>query len=93
MTAHQPPLPDELLESAQREVWDDASVPLAQRGIRLSWLRELVESVTWHANEPRRRAREAAERAYYQERASIHFDNVRWPDPGLPGIRAIRGEQ
>jgi hypothetical protein len=80
-TTRSVPAPADLLEGGRREGWNDSEVPLAQRGIRLSWLRELVESVTWRANEPRRRALEADERAYYQQKASIHFDNVPWPEP------------
>jgi hypothetical protein len=75
-----PPRPDEMLDQSLDRIWDDASVPLEKRGIRLTWFLELIRSITWHANAPRREALKAEEQAEYQRRASIHFDNVPWPD-------------
>jgi hypothetical protein len=76
-----PPLPDDLLGESEGGTWDDASIPLERRGVSLAWLGELIKSITWYANAPGREALEADERAEYQRRASIHFDNVPWPDP------------
>jgi len=77
-----PPVPpDELLDEAGEGTWDDADVPLEKRGIRLRWFEQFIQSITWHANAPRRAALKAAESAEYQRKASIHFDNVPWPEP------------
>jgi len=75
-----PPPPDALLKQ-HSGTWDDASVPLENRGIRLSWFTDLIHSITWHANAARREALEADQRAEYQRKASIYFANVPWPDP------------
>jgi hypothetical protein len=74
------PRPDELLDRSQSAQWDDASVPLGKRGIRLSWLSELIHSVTWYANSARREALEAEERAARQRWAADHYDGVPYPD-------------
>jgi hypothetical protein len=77
-----PPSPEEMLSAPESSTWDDESVPLEARGVRLSWLKELLESITWHANAPRREALEKASQAEYQRRASERlFYDIPWPDP------------
>ena len=78
--------PEELLIAPREGTWDDSSVPLEARGVRQSWFKELIHSITWHANAKRRKALEMDERAEYQRRASVHFDHVPWPEPvEVPG--------
>jgi len=81
MTAHDPPPPETLLITPDESIWDDATVPLEARGVRQSWFKDLIRSITWHANAQRREALEMDQRAEYQRRASIHFDTVPWPEP------------
>jgi hypothetical protein len=70
-----------MLDESEDDTWDDESIPLEKRGIRLTWFQKLIHSITIYANAPRRAALEAEKQAEYQRRASIAFDNVPWPDP------------
>ncbi|ORW60830.1 hypothetical protein AWC20_07795 [Mycobacterium parmense] len=58
-------------------MWDEASVPLYERGVRLSWLIELVRSLLWDANSAHREGIEyERQRSEFQKRASFYDDEV-----------------
>jgi hypothetical protein len=59
--------------------WNEADVPLPERGVRFSWLRDFVGSICWRHNESVRQARHwLEERLQWEERD-------RWyPQPPMP---------
>lgn len=78
----EPPEPERLLRPFDGEVWDEASVPLGERGVRLSWLIGFARAVWWHANARRWAALGAEDRARKQEEAArLGPWDVPYPDP------------
>ncbi len=59
--------------------WSENDVPLAERGVRFSWLYNFVGSICWRYNEPvRQHAQWLQERLQWEERDRVY------PQPALP---------
>src|SRR4051794_30303742 len=54
------------------DTWLDRDVPLAQRGVRVSWLVGLVRDLLEDINRPREQAGKEAEEANYHNRAGLY---------------------
>jgi ankyrin repeat protein len=65
--------------------WSDGDVPLARRGVRVSWLVEMVRGLLDDVNRPRVDAIEAAERAISHNKAGMWGLHDQ-PDMGVPAV-------
>src|SRR5262245_34769963 len=59
------------IASSPPDGWSDSDVPLAQRGVRVSWLVELVRGLLEDIHRPRIEAIEQAQRALDHNRAGM----------------------
>jgi hypothetical protein len=65
--------------------WNEADVPLPERGVRFSWLCDFVRSIYWQRNEPVRKQLRLQEEARQYEDYARHY-------PGnLPTFEELRG--
>jgi ankyrin repeat protein len=74
----------EIVSSAPDE-WSDRNVPLAQRGVRLSWLVGMVRNLLEDVNRPRAEVSAEAQRALSHNRAGMWGLHDR-PDMEVPSI-------
>ena len=76
---------DEMLTFAEASLlplrdcdWNEGDVPLDGRGVSFAWLYDFVARID-------KQAGRMWEKYYHQQKASVHFDHVLWPDePGYP---------
>jgi ankyrin repeat protein len=74
----------EIVSSAP-DGWSDSSVPIAQRGVRLSWLVGMLRNLLEDINRPRVEASEEVQRAFYHNKAGtagLHDQ----PDMAVPSV-------
>jgi ankyrin repeat protein len=73
------------IASSAPDGWSDSDVPLAQRGVRVSWLVGWVRSLLEDINRPRIEAIEQAQRAMYHNRAGMWGLHDQ-PDMAVPTV-------
>ena len=73
----------EEIASSPPDGWFDSDVPLAQRGVRLSWLVGMVRDLLTDINRSRAEASAQAQRAIYHNRAGM-YDRHDQPDMEVP---------
>jgi len=64
---------EESLLPAQGCIWNEGEVPLAKRGVAFGWLYDFAAKID-------KATGEMWQRFYDQQRSSIHFDHVPWPE-------------
>lgn len=74
----------EIVSSAP-DGWSDSNVPLAQRGVRLSWLVGMVRNLLEDVNRPRAKASAEAQRAFDHNRAGMWGLHDQ-PDMEVPSV-------
>ena len=91
--------PIELLDESSC-CWHESNVPLQERGVRMSWLVKLVDSIYEHTNWPLwqdyTRRLEQAERAESQRKAALWNDNIpepEWVDTREPELLELTTRQ
>ncbi len=72
--------------SSAPDGWCESDMPLAQRGVRLSWLIGMVRDLLEDINRPRDQAIEEAQRAFYHNKAGRYglHDQPDIPEPIVP---------